>query len=140
LIREIPGFRDEAIYKGGQVHFYKWAQILAADLYGAFNSKWPTYLKNLTMFADYRVPQILRERGVLEYSEALSTWVDTLQEIAHSEEAEVEIRAATVVACNEISKLSMTKMPVEIDWMLWQLGEKNLATLKPHHWTLSIFY
>ena len=60
-------------------------------------------ISSLTMFADYRVPQILRQLGVLEYSESLSSWVDNLEEIIHSEEAEVEIWASTIVVVNEIS-------------------------------------
>jgi len=31
-----PGFRDHAVYKGRQVFFYKRAQILVADLWGAY--------------------------------------------------------------------------------------------------------
>ena len=32
----LAGFRDEAIYEGRQVFFYKRAQILIADLIGAY--------------------------------------------------------------------------------------------------------
>ena len=60
IVREFSGFRDEAIYKGEQIFFYKRAQILCADLIGAYNDiEHPKKFKNkeeLTMFADYRVP------------------------------------------------------------------------------------
>jgi len=54
------------------VFFYKRAQILVADLVGAysdfgFNAEWKNQ-QALTMFADYRVPQILREFNILSYS------------------------------------------------------------------------
>jgi len=43
LVRQIAmdftGFRDEAIYNGEQVFFYKRAQILVADLYGALSER-----------------------------------------------------------------------------------------------------
>ena len=76
LVRELvcsfPGFRDQAIYHGHQVFFYKRAQILVADLVGAYSDFGATVeWKNqqaLTMFADYRVPQILREFNILSYS------------------------------------------------------------------------
>ena len=60
IVREFSGFRDEAIYQGEQIFFYKRAQILCADLIGAYGDiEHPETFKNkeqLTMFADYRVP------------------------------------------------------------------------------------
>ena len=37
IVSNFSGFRDEAIYKGEQVFFYKRAQILVADLIGAYD-------------------------------------------------------------------------------------------------------
>jgi Potential Queuosine, Q, salvage protein family len=37
--KDLTGFRDEAIYNGEQVFFYKRAQILVADLYGALSER-----------------------------------------------------------------------------------------------------
>ena len=54
------------------------------------------------MFADYRVPQILRELDILKYSEGLSKLVDSETELPYSSEYEVEIRALTIVAVEEI--------------------------------------
>jgi hypothetical protein len=67
------GFRDTAIYRGRLVHFYKRAQILVGDLWAAYGRSNSASLSperkaiyafndmdKLTMFADYRVPQILR--------------------------------------------------------------------------------
>ena len=59
LTANFINFQDHAIYKGRQVYFYKRAQILIADLYGAFMGK--SYgafsdIDQLTMFPDYRVP------------------------------------------------------------------------------------
>ena len=55
---------------------------MVADLIGAYDdyskavldSQVPrlTEQNELTMFADYRVPQILRHRGIFVYSEALA--------------------------------------------------------------------
>ena len=36
IVKNFSGFRDEAIYKGKQVFFYKRAQILVSDLIGAY--------------------------------------------------------------------------------------------------------
>lgn len=69
-----PGFRDHSIYKGRQVFFYKRAQICVADIYGSFGGKGLGEFEDidhLTMFADYRVPQILYHMGVIDYSNEL---------------------------------------------------------------------
>ena len=50
-----------------------------------------------TPCADYRVPVVLRELGVLRYAPALAAAVDAKQELAPGSQEEVEIRAATVV-------------------------------------------
>lgn len=74
VTENFPCFRDTACYEGQQVAFYKRAQILAADIWvlycgqalGGFLD-----IGELTMFADYRVPQVLAYLGALEYSESL---------------------------------------------------------------------
>ena len=50
------------------------------------------------MFADYRVPQILRQLEILTYAETLSNKIDNSIELPYSCEEEIEIRAATVIA------------------------------------------
>lgn len=78
IVSSFSGFRDEAIFKGKQVFFYKRAQILVSDLIGAYQDYSKemgmkfTNKSELTMFADYRVPQILRHLKILEYSEHLA--------------------------------------------------------------------
>ena len=45
------------------------------------------------MFADYRVPQILRELNILNYSDQLAQLIDKEAELEYSSDYEVEIRA-----------------------------------------------
>lgn len=75
LIGNVSTFRDESVYKGKQVFLYKRSQILISDLYSALNElDEPIHLKNvdtLTMFADYRIPQVFRELEIFEYSDEL---------------------------------------------------------------------
>lgn len=57
---------------------YKRAQIFVGDVYGAFGGQGLghfTDIDQLTMFADYRVPVVLRELGVLQYSTELAQLV-----------------------------------------------------------------
>lgn len=63
--------------------FYKRAQILVGDVWGAYGKHrgrdhpYGFYdIDQLTMFADYRIPQILRAKSVLIYSEELADKID----------------------------------------------------------------
>jgi len=97
------------------------------------------------MFPDYRVPQLLEELKILEYSKELCNKIEKGTELEHSSKEEVEIRAATIVAVDaiyEILKRDHEKVSFvfEVDWMLWQRGEKLRSQIRPNHRTLSIFY
>jgi hypothetical protein len=144
LIRYVPGFRDEAIWRGRWVALYKRAQIAVGDLNAALDLQL-TNMDQLTTFADYRVPQVLRNVGVLEYSEDLQIKVDSLEELESEEE--LSIRAGTVVAVDELvarmnSAGSKNMTAIKLDWHLWQVGEKlNVeGKLRPHHRVNTIFY
>ncbi len=150
-----PGFRDECVYKGAQVFFYKRAQIFVGDVWAAYGKHTlPSHpfgftdMHRLTMFADYRIPQILRARGVMVYAPALATKVDALESLPPGSEEEVEIRAATVQAVEELQGVlvaahGMEKEAVKsvlLDWVLWQEGERLKDSLPPHHRTLTCWY
>ena len=161
------GFRDESVdAKGRQVCFDKRAQIVTGDIWAAFGrgqketlgSKLTDFddMSELTTFADYRVPQLLRHVGVLRYSKELSAKIDNMVELPAGSSDEHFIRAGTVVAVdrlvgevwciledanaanNKIDEVSA----VLLDWHLWQIGEKldREGTLKPHHRVRTIFY
>lgn len=152
VTRSFPGFRDTSIYRGRLVHFYKRAQIFVADLWGAFgrptDSNHTFYfhdIDQITMFADYRVPQILRHIGVLTYSPELSQSIDSRVEIPVGSEEEIEIRAATIVAVERMRKTvnqsrNLQLTSIEVDWILWNWGELAKDTIAPHHRTLTIYY
>ena len=133
-----PGFRDSFVYKGQQVFFYKRAQILAGDLWGSGCAEFKD-VASLTMFPDYRVPQILHTWEVLTYSAELSRIVSEKTTLEPGSEMEVEIRAASVVACDKIAS-TLGVIPIHVDWLLWQRAESRLSELKNHHRTLTIFY
>jgi len=147
LTRTFPNFRDHAIYEGNQIFLYKRVQILVGDLWGAFEGK--DYGKfndidKLTMFPDYRVPQILVEVGIFEYSEDAKEIIKNKKEIPSGSKLEVEIRANTVVAVERIretlAKEGIKYTAVEVDWLLWQKGEAVKDEIFPHHRVLTIFY
>eukprot|EP00284_Hemiselmis_tepida_P002859 CAMPEP_0174946156 /NCGR_PEP_ID=MMETSP1355-20121228/83386_1 /TAXON_ID=464990 /ORGANISM="Hemiselmis tepida, Strain CCMP443" /LENGTH=338 /DNA_ID=CAMNT_0016193565 /DNA_START=202 /DNA_END=1218 /DNA_ORIENTATION=- len=144
------GFRDHAVYKGSQVFFYKRAQIFVADVWGAFRGEGLGSFKDiasLTMFADYRVPQILEACGVIVYSESLRRRIADGDTLTAGSEEECEIRACTVQAVEMIKQAlkgehGVGALSVQVDWYLWQEGEKKAAAglLPPHHRTLTVYY
>jgi len=147
VVDAFPSFRDVATYAGAEVHFYKRAQILASDLHGAFDGTGlgAFYdLDQLTAFADYKVPQVLRELGVLRYAPELSALVDAQVELAAGSPFEIEIRAATIWAVEELRsalRQRAIELPAyQLDWTLWQFGQNLPATTRPYHRTRTIFY
>lgn len=151
ILMHFPGFRDTVVYKGRLVHFYKRAQILVADIWGAYGRpRDPSHpycfseVERITMFADYRVPQILRHVGILQYDPELAAAVDAHQEVPFGSNAETEIRACTVVAVERLQRAlgqgELTLLALEVDWLLWQRGEDMKDRIAPHHRTLTIYY
>ncbi len=144
----MPGFRDTAEYAGRTVHFYKRAQIFAGDVHGAFGGAGLGALagmERLTAFADYRLPQLLRARGVLVYVPDLARRVDAKEELAAGSPEEVEIRACTIVAVERlravVGALTGREVPAfAIDWRLWEIGERARDALPPHHRVRTTFY
>ncbi len=142
-----PSFNDVAVYDGAPVRFYKRAQILAADLHGAFGGESLGAfddLDQLTAFADYKVPQVLRRFGLLTYSDELAAKIDLRQIIPPGSADEVEIRAATVWACELLRQsLADEGTPLrafEVDWALWQAGQSLPPDTHPYHRTYTVFY
>ena len=147
LAEKLTSFRDVAKYQGHEVFFYKRAQIFAADLYGAFDGKdWGSFtdIDNLTAFADYKLPQVLRHLGIFHYARALAQKVDQEIYLEAQSPEEVEIRANTIWAV-ELIRLELERMgrglrAFEIDSILWNLGQHAAFKAKPYHRTLTIFY
>ena len=147
LGRELSSFRDVATFRGEEVFFYKRAQLFAADLQGAFEGKdWGAFhdLEKLTAFADYKLPQVLRHVGILEYAKPLAERVDQRVLLEPGGLEEVEIRSNTIWAVELIRKVLRGRgkdfTSPEIDWLLWNLGQEDRFREKPYHRTISIFY
>jgi hypothetical protein len=147
LAREMPSYRDTARYRGQKVFFYKRAQILAADLYGAFRGRdWGGFkdMEALTAFADYKLPQVLRHLGIMRYGDSLAGRVDSNELIAPGSEEEIEIRANTLMAVElirrELERSGHDLRAFEIDWILWNLGQDEEFRKRPYHKTVTVYY
>ena len=142
LSGNLESFRDIAAYGELEVPFLKRAQIAAADLWGSGAIAFAD-IDQLTCFADYKLPQALRHLGVLEYTEHLARKVDDWLELEPGSPEEVEIRAATVVAVEQLrDRLAdggRELTAVEVDWLLWEHSQ-GLYPVRPHHRVRTIFY
>ena len=150
ILKHFPAFRDTAEYSSGgelrRVHFYKRAQILCGDLLAAFGVQSPIWgdAHALTCFADYRLPQLFRDKGVLVYSEPLASAVDGGEVLPSGGQWEVEIRAASVVVVEALTEALLQAgkdiTAPQLDWLLWNLGEARIASMAPHHKCLGHYY
>lgn len=154
IVDTFPSFRDVTEWQYGstglqdnEVRFYKRAQILVGDIAGGLaGSPLAEFhdLDQLTAFADYKVPQILCEMGVLVYDGELASIIDSRTRIAPGTRKEIEIRAATIVACDrlvtELRNRGRTITAAELDWHLWSLSQSLGGQSRPYHLTETIYY
>jgi hypothetical protein len=90
------------------VRFLKRAQILVADLWAAFDGA--SYgefhdIDKITMFADYRVPQILHSLGIMWYCPSLDGRIRRLEMIESGHSWEMQIRGTHLFLFPLISHL-----------------------------------
>lgn len=97
LARDFPSFRDEHKFDGRRkpIRFLKRAQIFVADIWACFDGKGLGSFRDIdkiTMFADYRVPQILSTMGCLYYSPSLDTAIRDKRVIESGTRMEMQLR------------------------------------------------
>ncbi|KAJ4512382.1 hypothetical protein HRR83_006898 [Exophiala dermatitidis] len=173
LAQTFPNFRDTTTFHGREVRLYKRAQILVADLWACFNGVSYGHFDDigqLTMFADYRIPQMLQGLGCLLYSPRLESRVRRLQLLKPGEDMEVEIRGCSIWCVELLRRQIESRHPeakgkinaVLIDFFLYDSCKEmesrsqsqshhrtggppppasgDIHGMLPHHRTRSIFY
>jgi len=148
ISEQLPGYFDVAQYDREPVMFLKKAQLLVADInYALVRAGQVGFscMHELTGFADYKLPQLLRHKGVIVYDAELSKKVDSQKELAAGGKEEVEIRAATVMAIQSLKRalaeLNIRTSAAEIDAKLWLLAQElDRKQVKPYHRCRTIFY
>ncbi|KAJ0182810.1 hypothetical protein K1T71_002179 [Dendrolimus kikuchii] len=156
VVNNFPCFRDEAIYKNRRVSLYKRAQILVSDIWNFFNGTGLGGFEDIdkiTMFADYRIPQVLVYFKVLNYDHALMKKLKDEELLESGSEEEVEIRGCSIHAIELLKKkieqkLVSSQQNVEmpnsslIDYYLWCYRRKYADEMEhiPFHKTLGIYY
>lgn len=122
---------------GGGTHleFHKRAQLCASMLHGAGVCGGFSDMRELTIFADYRLPQLLRapDVGIFVLSPRLAAAIDGGEKITRDSEDEIVIRAATVWAGAIIGEaLRATEgghdiTQAQLDYYLWKLAVRRDA-------------
>ncbi|KAF8843371.1 hypothetical protein BDN67DRAFT_897406 [Paxillus ammoniavirescens] len=177
---EFPSFRDERWVNGRPVFFWKRPQILVAETWAAFyppdafapHPLFPNFpgpcISSLTMFADYRVPQILHHLRMLVYPQWLEEKLKKGEYIQPGSMEEVSLRAASIVSVERLRKEilrlrghvegcgreadgGVEVSSVLIDFYLWDLAKRienrqarlegvETVEMLPAHRTRSIWY
>ncbi|KAI0233930.1 hypothetical protein L0F63_001247 [Massospora cicadina] len=168
LALNFPSFNDVSTHLGREVAFYKRAQILVADIWACFKGQGLGHfhdIDNITMFADYRVPQTLVYLGVLKYSDTLLEKLNSdTPHLENGHRMEVEIRGNAIwgveLICQELKSIQSSDVSnrgaqvqaaphprlewnaILIDFYLWEFAKFHAVTLSPIpiHRTRCCFY
>ncbi|OHA77142.1 MAG: hypothetical protein A3G10_02790 [Candidatus Wildermuthbacteria bacterium RIFCSPLOWO2_12_FULL_49_9] len=146
LLQCFPSYRDVATYNAREVVFLKIAHLLALDLeYRLTPQSQRPFLKNfdqLCVFADYKLPQLLRAFGVLEYKQSLADTVDSYTIIPKGSEQEVEIRSGAIWGVELLRQQLPEYSSVQVGHVIWLLSQDQelQSKIKPYHRTHTTFY
>ena len=139
LVREFPRFDDRPFWKLAQLAV--WIMEITLRPAGGLGF---ADLHELTAFADYLVPAGLHAMGVLRYTDELERAIVAGRLIEAGSPWEIELRAHTIWACEELTRRVNELRPPElqviapqIDARFWLPFHKTHA---PHHLTRTIYY
>ncbi len=143
IIRDFPSFKDERTYNGKTIYFYKLAQLLTSDILHMRELKEGIKVdySHLVGCSDYKIPQVMRGLGILEYNEELANIIDKKEEIKQNSIYEVEIRANMLIVIDLIKrKLNDRVCAIDINDYIWGQGKNKSINLKPYHLTRTTNY
>lgn len=158
IVDDFPCFRDEANFAGERVSILKRAQILVGDLWSCYRGEGLGYFKDIdkvTMFADYRIPQVLVHFGSLEYTPELLELLKNDTILQNGDAMEVEIRGASIYIIEQVKDIVLGILKekhlevdirnvnsILIDQYLWDYRREHATELEyiPFHKVLSIYY
>lgn len=157
VVENFPSYRDVTQFEGKRVSFYKRAQILVADTWSVLEGKGDgcfTDISCITMFADYRLPQVLVHLGALKYSDELLKKLRKGEMLSYGDKQEVEIRGCSLW-CVELIRDCLLELidrknekpnaeinSILLDYYLWDYARDHREDMKgiPFHRTRCIYY
>ena len=139
LVAWFPSYMDASVYENKQVLFLKRAQLFVHTLTNCLGSKYRLDTTQLTVFADYKLPQMLVHLGLFSYSDALAEQIANREEVAKDSVAEIAIRACTIHCCRLIrEKTKLHLSDSDIGDILWHMSQKKHEN--PYHLTRTDNY
>lgn len=143
LASTVPGYRDRPVSPVGILPFDKLANLavtmLAARLPITGTDRFP-------VFPDYMLPRHLRHDGVLVYSDALASGVDSGRLLDAGSLEEMAIRWGTIYGADHLRRrlleLGNDVSTPDLDYWLWSeavLGPRA-GDMGPHHLTITEAY
>jgi hypothetical protein len=147
MLDEMPFYRDVHQHPAGKVLLYKRAQITVQDLAVTFEHQGPGRFDDLhrvTMFADNLVPHVLRVNDVLQFSPALLSRIEAVEDIPIGSVEEVEIRACGLHAVElltaEVRDRGEPITTAALDNILWNTGAQPIYKSILRHRSRCVFY
>lgn len=135
IVTNFESFKDERIYNGHTIYFYKLAQLLTSDILHVREhlKKIDVNYSHLKGCADYKIPCVLRALDIINYKDELSSIVDSKKEIDISSMYEVEIRASQIVVIDYIKSKLVNVAAIDINDFLFLYSKKIKEKVKPYH-------
>ncbi len=127
LVEMFPGFASDLFLKRTSLFFLQIYRQL-----GWYDE----LMETIQVPSDYQVPKLLKHFGCFRYFDPLKTVVKNNNLIPKNELLECEIRAATIVVCKELQRLTKWNIS-DIDGWLW-LRRKGCND--PFHLTITTDY
>lgn len=139
LVREFPSYADVQRLPGADdsapLEFHKRAQLVCSMLHGARVGGGFRDIEALTVFADYRLPQLLRvvDVGILHLAPALAARIDAGEPIVRDSAEEVLLRAATVWGATAVGDALRARAgaaditQAQLDYYLWRTAVRRDA-------------
>lgn len=127
LLLTCPGFADDILLKRASLFF-----MMLYRRIGAFKND----IHKLPIPADYQVPKMLQHLGCIEYTEGLKAKIKNEVPIISGSAEECEIRAASILACQQIAEKAGVTM-CDVDEYLWT---RRKECTDPFHLTLTTHY
>ena len=143
IVSNFDFFEDKSNYDGKEILFYKRAQLFTSDILHVREKKEHINVdySHLIGCADYKIPQVMRCYGMIEFSDSLAEKIDSKIELEEGSLEEIEIRANTLKVINYIyEKLDKKYSRMNINDFIWILGQDKSKMTKPYHRTLTKHY
>ncbi|MAI08229.1 MAG: hypothetical protein CMF61_04635 [Magnetococcales bacterium] len=121
--------------------FFKKVQLFLGTVASNLRARGLDVQSDFTAYADYRLPQVLRQLGVLEYDAKLANLIDNQNLFASGSEQEEILRASTVLACELLAEnAGVRTTDVDCYLFLKTRDESFMQGIQPFHLVKTTHY